>query len=258
MRRQAGRAFRKRIAVTLYDAGMHTPRRLSVVLAFLSLAVALVAGCSFSSSKSGGGPLPDGATLVKQSTDTTKNLKSAHLVLAVVGQISGLPVKKLTGDLTTSPSTAAQGDAQIVFSGNDIDAKFVVVDGDLYTNALNPGDPTLTNVGPASQVYDPSAILNPDTGLVNLLTHFTGAKAEGRDQISGQTTVRISGNVSADAVNKIAGPFKATAPVPAKVWIVESGDHQLAQVNLEKSPGNSVQMTLSNWNKPVQISKPGS
>ena len=235
--------------------GMQTRHRLLAVLASLTLATALIAGCSFSSSKSGG-PLPDGSTLVKQSTDATKNLKSAHLVLTVTGKIPGLPVKNLTGDLTTSPSTAAQGNAQITYLGQDISADFVVVGGDLYTNALNPADKTMTDVGPASQVYDPSAILNPDTGVPNVLANFTDAKAEGRDQINGQTTVRISGNVSADAVNKIASPFKATQPVPATVWIVESGDHQLAQVNLQHSQGNNVQMTLSNWNQPVQITTP--
>jgi lipoprotein LprG len=235
--------------------GMQTRHRLLAVLASLTLAAALIAGCSFSSSKSGG-PLPDGTTLVKQSADGTKNLKSAHLVLTVTGKIPGLPVRNLTGDLTTSPSTAAQGNAQITYLGQDISADFVVVGGDLYTNALNPADKTMTDVGPASQVYDPSAILNPDTGLPNVLANFTDAKAEGRDQISGQTTVRISGNVSADAVNKIASSFKATKPVPATVWIVESGDHQLAQVNLQHSQGNNVQMTLSNWNQPVQITTP--
>lgn len=234
---------------------MPTRHRLLAVLASLTLATALIAGCSFSSTNSGG-PLPDGKTLVSQSANSTKDLKSAHLVLTVIGKIAGLPVKNLTGDLTTSPSTAAQGNAQITLGGQDISADFVVIGGDLYTNALNPGDKTMTDVGPASQVYDPSAILNPDTGLANVLANFNDAKAEGRDQISGQTTVRISGNVSADAVNKIAAPFKATAPVPATVWIVENGDHQLAQVSLQKSQGNNVQMTLSNWNKPVQINKP--
>lgn len=234
---------------------MPTRHRLLAVLATLTLATALTAGCSFSSTNSGG-PLPDGKTLVSQSANSTKDLKSAHLVLTVIGKVAGLPVKNLTGDLTTSPSTAAQGNAQITLGGQDISADFVVIGGDLYTNALNPGDKTMTDVGPASQVYDPSAILNPDTGLANVLANFNDAKAEGRDQISGQTTVRVSGNVSADAVNKIAAPFKATAPVPATVWIVENGDHQLAQVSLQKSQGNNVQMTLSNWNKPVQINKP--
>jgi lipoprotein LprG len=235
--------------------GMQTRRRLSAVLASLSIASALIAGCSFKSSTSGG-PLPDAATLVKQSADSTKNLKSAHLVLTVTGKIPGLPVKTLTGDLTTSPSTAAQGNAQLSYLGQDISADFVVVDGDLYTNALNPGDKTMTDVGPASQIYDPSALLSPDTGVADVLANFTDAKAEGRDQISGQTTVRVNGNVSPDAVNKIASNFKATKPVPATVWIVESGDHQLAQVSLQYSQGNTIQMTLSNWGQPVQVSKP--
>jgi len=100
--------------------------------------------------------------------------------MTVTGKIPGLPVRNLTGDLTTSPSTAAQGNAQITYLGQDISADFVVVDGDLYTNALNPGDKTMTDIGPASQVYDPSAILNPDTGLPNVLANFTDAKAEGK------------------------------------------------------------------------------
>jgi len=236
--------------------GMQTRRRPSAALACLSIATALIAGCSFSSSSTGGGPLPDGKTLVGQSASTTKNLKSAHLVLTVIGKIPGLPVRNLTGDLTTSPDTAAKGNAQITYLGQDISADFVVVGGDLYTNALNPGDPTMTDVGPASQVYDPSALLNPDTGVANVVANFNDAKSEGRDQVSGQTTVRITGTVSADAVNKIASPFKATKPVPATAWIVESGDHQLAQVNLQYSQGNNVQMTLSNWGQPVQVSKP--
>jgi lipoprotein LprG len=37
---------------------------------------------------------------------------------------------------------------------------------------------------------------------------------------------------------------------------VESGDHQLAQVSLQYSQGNTIQMTLSNWGQPVQVNKP--
>jgi len=44
--------------------------------------------------------------------------------------------------------------------------------------------------------------------------------------------------------------------VPATVWIQESGDHQLVQANLQKSSGNSVQMTMSNWGEAVSVTKP--
>lgn len=232
-------------------------RRLFAVLAALSVAVALISGCTFSSSKSGG-PLPDAAKLVKQSADTTKTVKSAHMELTVTGKVAGLPVKKLTADLTTNPNTAASGHASLTgVMGGDLEADFVVLDGELYTTALSNGS-QWDDVGKAVDLvhYDPSTLLNPDVGLANLLAQLTNPKAEGRENVGGQSTIRISGTVPADAVNKLAPPFKASDPVPAVVWIQESGDHQLVQASLQKSPGNSVQILMSKWNTPFQINKP--
>jgi lipoprotein LprG len=232
--------------------GMQTRRRLTAVLVSLTLATAAIAGCS-SGSKNSGGPLPDATTLVKQSADTTKNVKSVHLVLSTQGKIPGLPIKQLTGDLTTVPSTAASGNAQLSMAGSDIDANFVVYDSVLYAT-LTPNK--WSDFGKASDVYDVSVLLSPDAGLGNVLANFTNAKAEGRETINGQPTIKISGNVTADAVNKIIPSMNATQPVPATVWIQESGDHQLVQANLQKSEGNSVQITLSDWGKPVTVTKP--
>jgi lipoprotein LprG len=231
---------------------MQTRRRLSAVLASLGLACALIAGCS-SGTKQSGAPLPDATNLVKQSAQTTKAVTSAHLVLSVTGKIPGLPIKTLTGDLTTQPTTAAQGNATLTMGGSDIQADFAVVDGDLYAT-LTPNK--WSDFGKASDIYDVSVILNPNTGLANALDNFSNAKAEGRETINGQTVIRISGNVSADAVNKIAPPFNATQPVPSTVWIQETGNHELVQASLQKSPGNAVQMTLSNWGETVQVTKP--
>jgi lipoprotein LprG len=231
---------------------MQTRRRLLAVLAAVSIAAALVAGCSSGSTQSGA-PLPDATTLVKQSADVTKNLKSAHLVLSVIGKIPGLPIKTLTGDLTTTPATAASGDVQLTMGGSEVDANFVVLDGELYAT-LTPNK--WSDFGKAADIYDVSTILNPDTGVANILAHLSDPKAEGRDTINGQSAVRISGTVPTDAVNKIAANLSAGATTPATVWIQETGDHQLVQARLDKSQGNSVQMTLSNWNQPVQVSKP--
>jgi lipoprotein LprG len=232
--------------------GMQTRRRLSAVLASLSIATAFIAGCS-SGSQQSSAPLPDAATLVKQSAAVTKTVTSAHVVLSVQGKVPGLPIKVLTGDLTTTPSVAASGNVKLTLAGSDIEANFVVYDSVLYAT-LTPNK--WSDFGKASDIYDVSAILNPADGLANALDNFTNPKAEGRETINGQSTIRISGTVTADAVNKIAPPFNATAPVPSTVWIQETGDHQLVQANLQKSSGNSVQMTLSNWNQPVTVTKP--
>lgn len=231
---------------------MQTRRRLSAVFASLTLATALIAGCS-SGSKQSGAPLPDATTLVKQSADATKNVKSAHIALSIQGKIPGLPIKTLNGDLTTAPATAASGNATITLGGSDIDANFVVVDGTLYAT-LTPNK--WSDFGKASDIYDVSVLLNPADGLGNALANLSDAKAEGRETIDGQSTIRVSGNVSADAVNKIVPQFNATQRVPSTVWIQESGDHQLVRANLEKSSGNSAQVTLSKWGEQVQVTKP--
>jgi lipoprotein LprG len=230
---------------------MPTRRRLSAVFAALCATAALVAGCSSSSTKSSK-PLPDAATLLKQSSQATKNVKSVHLTLSVTGTIKQLPVKMLTGDLTTDPSTAAKGSATITFLGSDVDTQFVVYDTTLYA-AITPDK--WSDFGPAAKVYDPSSILNPDTGLANILANFTDAKSEGRETVDGQDTVRVTGKVSAEALNKLASQLKATEAQPATVWIEENGDHELVQVKLEQGSG-TIGMTLSDWNKPVQVTKP--
>ncbi|CAM2899567.1 LppX_LprAFG lipoprotein [Mycobacterium intermedium] len=234
--------------------GMPKPRRLFAVLAAMSVATLLVAGCS-GDKKDSGGPLPDAKPLLDQSTAVTKAVKSAHLVMTVTGKIPQLPLKTLTGDLTTTPQTAGKGNARIIAFGNEIDADFVILDGELYTTALTPGK--WDDVGKIKDLlhYDPSTILDPQSGVANLLANLADPKAEGRDTINGQSTIRISGNVNPDAANKLA-PFDATGPTPTTVWIQENGDHQLAQVKLDKGSGNAFTMTLSAWNDPVQVEKP--
>lgn len=235
---------------TLYDALM----RFRLVAIFAALfAVAFLASCS--SSGESAKDLPDAATLLQQSSETTKNQTSVHLRLTVQGTIEQLPIESLEGDLTNSPAVAAQGEANISFLGQRLEGiPFVVFDGILY-GAINPGG-QLQDFGPAAEVYDASAILSPDKGLANILANFSDPKADGRETLNGVETVRITGNVSADAVNKIAPQIGATGPVPGTAWIAEGGDHELIQAKLEPSAGNSVTMTMSEWGKPVTVTKP--
>ncbi len=197
--------------------------------------------------------MPDAATLLKDSNTTTRALKSVHLQLAVEGEIKDLPIKTLGGDLTQTPAVAAQGNTKLLFQGSDVDANFVVIDGTLYV-ALS-GD-SYIDMGPASDVYDIAAILNPDTGLANVLASFSDPKSDSTETINGVETIKVTGQVSADAVNKIAPPIAATGPVPGTAWIQKDDPHQLVQAKLDPSSGNSVQMTLSDWDKPVTVNKP--
>jgi lipoprotein LprG len=230
------------------------PRPALRTLFTLLLAAALiVAGCSKSSDKSSTPP-PDAATLLKESAATTKGQTSVHLKLVVQGEIKDFPIASLEGDLTNAPAVAAQGKADIIFLGQKLQGvDFVVADGDLY-GAITAG--SFQNFGPAADIYDASAILNPDTGLANVLSNFSDPKNDGSETINGVKTDRITGNISADAVNKIAPQITATGPVPGTAWVREDGNHDLVQIKMEPSPGNSVTMTLSDWGKPVTVNKP--
>ncbi|WP_328355456.1 LppX_LprAFG lipoprotein [Mycobacterium sp. NBC_00419] len=229
---------------------MPTRRRMFAVLAaLLSTATLVVAGCSSKPAES----LPDAQGLLQQSITATKALKSAHLEINVSGKIDGLPVKKLTGDLTNVPSVAVSGNSTISMGGSDVDIQLVVLEGTLYA-ALTPNN--WLDMGPAADVYDPSVILNPDSGLANMLASVTDAKSEASDTVNGVDTVRISGKVTGDAVNKLIPQVKASGAVPATVWIQKSDPHQLVQAKVDPSDGNSIQLTLSDWDKPVTVTKP--
>lgn len=224
-------------------------RRIFAVLTALFAAAMLATGCSSKSTE----PLPEAAQLVQQSIATTKALKSAHLEIAVSGKIEGLPIKTLSGDLTNVPAVALKGNSKITMGGADADIQLVVLGGTLYA-ALTPD--SWVDFGPASEIYDPSVILNPDAGLANMLGNLTEAKADGFDTIGGVATVRITGKVAADAVNKLIPQLQAGGPLASTVWIEKDAPHQLVQAQVDQSEGNSVALTLSEWDKPVTVTKP--
>jgi len=228
---------------------MSTYRRIFAMLAAFLAAALVVSGCSRESSD----PLPEAAGLLQQSIQTTTALKSAHLEIVVNGTIDGLPVKSLSGDLTNVPAVAIKGNSTIAMGGSEVDIELVVLDGTLYA-ALTPN--SWLDMGPAVEVYDPSVMLNPDAGLANMLTNLTDAKAAAFETIGGVETVKITGTVRADAVNKLIPQLKASALVPATVWIEKNAPHQLVQAQVDQSTGNSVQLTLSEWDKPVTVTKP--
>ncbi len=219
------------------------------MLATLLAATLLISGCSKKSSE----PLPDAAGLLTQSIASTKKLQSAHLEIVVNGKIDGLMVKSLSGDLTNVPAVAVKGNSTISMGGSAVDIELVVLDGTLYA-ALTPN--SWLDMGPAAEIYDPSVILNPDEGLANMLTNLTDATAAGFETIGGVPTVKITGKIGADAVNKLIPPLNASAPLPSTVWIEQNAPNQLVQAQVDQSEGNNVQLTLSEWDKPVTVTKP--
>jgi lipoprotein LprG len=227
------------------------PTRLLAIFAALFTSAALLAGCSSSEDNSN---LPDAATLLQQSAETTKSQTSAHLLLTVQGEIPALPIESLEGDLTLSPAVAAEGKANLSFMGTRLEGVgFVVVDGTLYA-AITAG--TYQDFGPAADIYDVSALLSPEKGVGNVISNFSDPKAEGRETINGVKTVRVTGKITAEAVNAIAPQLAVKDAVPGTAWIAEEGNHELMQVKMDPADGQGITMSMSDWGKPVTVDKP--
>jgi lipoprotein LprG len=244
-------------------------RKPLAVPAVASAVIALAVGCSSASpppappspsspsasptsSKQAGDPLPAPAALLKESSTTTGELTSVHVALLVTGKVAGMPVTTLESDLTEKPRSAAKGKAMITIMGADVGIEFAEVGRRMYVALPGVG---WRDYGRVPEVWDVTAMLDPHAGLANMLADFIDPTVEARETVDDQQTIRISGKVTADAVNKIV-PLDASKRMLCTVWIQESGDHQLVQVKLEPSKDGSVQMVFSNWNAPVTIDKP--
>lgn len=241
---------------TLYDADMQKRRRLFGVLAALTTAAALVASCSSDAGTEAPADLPDAPTLLSESAATTAAQTSVHLVLTVEGVVSGLPLNRLEGDLTNVPAVAAKGTASLSLTDPPVEAGFVVLDGQLWADLTGGNDWGTAPLGPAAEIYDVGLILNPDSGLANVLSSFTDPTVEGVETIEGVQSAKITGKVSADAVNAIAPKIGATEPVDGTAWVAVDGDHALTQARLEITPGNAIQMTTTAWGEPVTVEPP--
>lgn len=134
-----------------------------------------------------------------------------------------------------------------------MDVDLVVIDNTLFA-ALTPD--SWLDMGPAADIYDPSTILNPETGVANILANFSDAKSESTEQIDGTETVKVTGQVSADAVNQLIPSLQATSPVPGTAWIENGGEHNLVRAQIEPTGDSSIELTLSKWNEPVTVTKP--
>ncbi len=236
-------------------AAMLTLRRTSTwksTIAAAGAAAVVLAGCS--SGGSGNEALPDAAELLTASQASTAKLTSAHLEITVEGKITGMPIKSVVGDLTNEPASAAKGNATITMGGSTVEAPFIVADGILYA-ALTEGG-SYSDWGPAEKIYDPSVILDPNNGLANMLANFTGATSEATEKVGDTETVRVTGETSAEAVNKLLPQLKADKPVKSTAWIAKDDDHKLVKARISPSDDTYIDMTLSAWNAPVTITKP--
>ena len=228
-----------------------------ILLVTLALTTAFATACSSDEKPADTGSLPDGSGLLKESADSTADIKSAHFTLTVNGEVPDLPVKKAQGDLTREGDSggAAKGTVSMELLGDLFEGDFVLVDDSLFIKGPTGGWQKL----PASMVrslYDPAAILDPDRGIANVLDNVRDAKTEGTDDIDGVSTYRVTGSVTKDVVDKVVPGVDSDVDIT--FWVRRDGGHQpvKASVKMALKGDPTVDVTLSDIDKQVSITAP--
>ncbi|GAA1634655.1 LppX_LprAFG lipoprotein [Saccharothrix algeriensis] len=230
--------------------------RTSHALAALAALALTLTGCtSTADDPTTPADLPAAQTLLTEGAAAMTAVKSAHFVIDVTGKISGVPLKRAEGDLTQEGS--AKGTATIETLGTAVEANFVIVGDKAYLQGATGGYQQFPLTA-AAQLYDPSAILDPNRGVAKLLTTIKSATTKAKETVDGRETYKIE--VEPDAVALAALVPGVGAGVTGFLWL-DASTKQLVKGEFTvpakgSDPAGVVAVTFSKYNEPVTISAP--
>ena len=229
-------------------------RRTLAAAACLAIALSGAAACSNNKPKPSG-PLPDAATLMSQSETAMSNVQTVHFEFLVDGTLPNVPLSKAVADLKQNGD--AKGTATITELGVNVAIDFVIVNKLFYIKGATGG----FTQAPASQVsgiIDPSAILDPNRGVVQLMKTAQNPKVEGTDSINGHDAYRVAVTPDPTALGAIVPG--AGSGTTGKIWIdVKTKRLDKCVFTLPANGGNkgaTVTILLSNYDAPVTVDVP--
>lgn len=203
-------------------------------------------------------PLPSASRLLGDSSRAMARVATVHFVLQVSGPLGGfLPIRRAEGDLTRGGDAAAT--ALIEQSGNLVEYHLVVVRRTFYLQGATGGFQTLP-APIAAAFYDPSRLLDPSSGIPNMLRTATSARTVASGSVNGVAAYEVDARVGTGVFEHLL-PLPAT--VPAQLWIA-AGSARLLRAILSLSTTGSggsgateLTLTLSRFDAPVAIRPPG-
>jgi len=198
-------------------------RTVLALLALTAFAVPALTAC-------GGGAPPETATrLLARAKTTLDKASSAHFVLISTGApTSGTALVGGEGDIARPSSF--EGTLKVLASGATVDLKVISVSGTVY--AQLPFTATYSVVDPKAFGFgDPGALLDPDTGISQLLKGATSAKLGSEKRVSGELVREVSATLPGDLVQRVLTSKDPSKPVSAR-FSIASDSGQLRRATL--------------------------
>ncbi|MBK1789459.1 LppX_LprAFG lipoprotein [Prauserella cavernicola] len=214
----------------------------------LALTAVVATGCS---SDTPDESLPDGPALLEDAATATSDIQSAHFTLQVNGEVKGLSVQGLDGDLTREGD--AQGTGTLKQAGQLVEVAFTLSGDTLYLKGPTGGYQEVP-AALSSTLYDPSAVLDPERGVAKLLTSLQDPVTEAQEEIEGAQTYKVTGTLGKDVLAGLLPGIQSEADV--SFWVRADGEHLPVKATAAFPDDASVDVTLSDVDKPVTVTPP--
>jgi lipoprotein LprG len=235
------------------------PRALSVrsLLAFLVPLLLLpgLAACTKDEDDPGpgGNGLPDGTALLTESAAAMEAVETVHIVLDISPPVGALPIERAEGDLERGGD--AMGTIQLILGAQLIEVEFVVIGEDAWLKYPTGG---WVQAGSIANIYDPSAILDPERGVANLLTTATNARTDGEETVGDVDTWRVKVDINQDAANTLVPGVPDG--LTGTVWVDKESKRMVKAVvdapASGASPAATITLEMTNFDAAVDISEP--
>ncbi|MEU3275347.1 LppX_LprAFG lipoprotein [Saccharomonospora sp. NPDC006951] len=222
------------------------------------LVIGMLGGCTPSPDTSG--PLPEGRGLVDESATALRDLRSVHFQVSLSGTVPGLSIREVDGVATRQGGEYgfASGDADVQEHTDRVQYRFLL-SGDRLRLTDKDGNSSERSV-PAE--FSPARLLDPEQGLYQLLEKASGLTTEGREELDGVSSYRVTGEVSRSVVSAIVPGIEADVDV--KFWVREGKNRDLLRLWMQIPPRQKnegsvmLEVALSEHNAPVRESSDSS
>lgn len=231
---------------------MSLGRRAVPLLALAVLAGPVLAGCG------GGSDSESAPDLLAHAKRTLDDADSAHFLLSSENAPeTGTVLVGGEGDIARPSSF--EGTLKVLALGSTLDLKVVSVDGTLW--AQLPFTSTFSQIDPAQFGFgDPGALLDPDTGISQLLAKAEAAKLGEEKRVDGEVVREVTAELPGDLVEQILTSADPSQAVQARFSIApDSGELRRAELTgpfFAAGDDATFILELSDFGADVEITAP--
>jgi lipoprotein LprG len=221
------------------------------------LGLALLAGPALSAC-GGGEPEESAPDLLARAKQTLDDASSAHFVLDSEGAPqTGTLLVGGEGDIARPASF--EGTLQVLAMGSTLGLEVVSVDGTVFaqlpfTSGFSVVDPAQFGFG------DPGALLDPETGISQLLTATDSVELGEERRVDGEVVREVTAELPGDLVEQILTSEDPSQPVQARFSIAsDSGELRRAELTgpfFTTGDDATFTLQLSDFGADVEITAP--